>query len=301
MIARKYLYLIALAREKHFGRAAASCHVSPSTLSAAIRDLESELGVAIVERGQQFAGLTPEGERVLRYAEAAASQAADLKQELAQMRDGGLSGQVRIGVIPTALTAVAAFSAAMARRHPLITLEVFSMSTGEILNHLRHYELEAGVIYLRSANEPDLDIVQVWEEDHVLLSGAAHAFEGRSAISWREAAELNLCLLTPDMQNRRTIDETFAAIGCHPKPTLETNSIVSLLAHVCSGGWSSIVPRSVLELIGTPEDMVVLPMTDPAVAWATGVVTLRRDPVSPAVEAMRVVANELTSAFGNDE
>jgi len=51
MIARKYLYLIALAREKHFGRAAASCNISPSTLSAALRDIETELGVTIVERG----------------------------------------------------------------------------------------------------------------------------------------------------------------------------------------------------------------------------------------------------------
>ena len=65
MISRKYLYLIALAREKHFGRAAAACHVSPSTLSAAIRDLETELGVAVVERGKQFAGLTPRPLRTL--------------------------------------------------------------------------------------------------------------------------------------------------------------------------------------------------------------------------------------------
>ena len=54
VIARRYLYLIALARERHFGRAAAACHVSTSTLSAAIRDIESELGVTVVERGQQF-------------------------------------------------------------------------------------------------------------------------------------------------------------------------------------------------------------------------------------------------------
>jgi DNA-binding transcriptional LysR family regulator len=65
MITRKYLYLIALAREKHFGRAAVACHVSPSTLSAAIRDIEETLGASIVERGQQFAGLTPEGEIVV--------------------------------------------------------------------------------------------------------------------------------------------------------------------------------------------------------------------------------------------
>ncbi len=301
MIARKYLYLIALAREKHFGRAATACHVSPSTLSAAIRDLESELGVAIVERGQQFSGLTAEGERVLRYAEAAASQAADLKQELARLRDGGLSGKIRMGVIPTALTAVAAYSAAIARRHPLITLEIVSLSTGEILNQLRHYELDAGVIYLRSADEPDLDIVRVWEEDHVLLTSATDAVEGRNEISWREAASFNLCLLTPDMQNRRTIDETFASIGAHPAPTLETNSIVSLLAHVCSGAWSSIVPRSVLELIGAPDEVAVLRLTDPSVVWATGVVTLRRETVSPAVAAIRAIARELTTSFGNDE
>ncbi|MBT0963466.1 LysR family transcriptional regulator [Denitromonas iodatirespirans] len=301
MIARKYLYLIALAREKHFGRAAASCHVSPSTLSAAIRDLESELGVAIVERGQQFSGLTPEGLRVVRYAEVAASHAADLKQELAQLRDGGLSGQIRIGVIPTALTAVAAYSAAIVRRHPHITLQIVSLPTGDILTQLRRYELEAGVIYLRSATDPDLEVVRVWEEDHVLLTTDRDAVEGRDEISWREAASFNLCLLSPDMQNRRTIDETFAALGCHPAPTMETNSIVSLLAHVCSGAWSSIVPRSVLELIGSPEAVSVLRLTEPSVAWATGVVTLARDPVSPSVAALRAVAQALTASFGNDE
>ena len=58
MIARKYLYLIALAREKHFGRAALACHISPSTLSAAIREIELELGVAVVNRGRSFGGLT---------------------------------------------------------------------------------------------------------------------------------------------------------------------------------------------------------------------------------------------------
>jgi hypothetical protein len=70
MLSRKYRYLIALAQERHFGRAAASCHVSPSTLSAAIRDLEDELGVAIVERSQTFAGFTAEGQSVLDYARA---------------------------------------------------------------------------------------------------------------------------------------------------------------------------------------------------------------------------------------
>jgi DNA-binding transcriptional LysR family regulator len=301
MIARKYRYLIALAREKHFGRAAASCHVSPSTLSSAIRDLETELGVAIVERGQHFSGLTAEGEQVLRYAQLAATQADDLKQALARLKDGGLSGRVRLGVIPTATTAVAEYSAELARRHPRIELEVWSLSTGEILDRLRRFELDAGVIYLRSADGDDLAVVKLWEEDHVLLTTDLEHFGEREAITWAEAATLKLCLLTPDMQNRRTIDETFAAIGAYPAPTLETNSIISLLAHVYSGVWSSIVPRSVLDFVGLPEGVAVLRLTDPTVAWATGIVTLRRDPVSPSVAALRAVALAFGRTFGNDE
>jgi DNA-binding transcriptional LysR family regulator len=130
MIARKYAYLVALAREKHFGRAAAACHVSPSTLSTAVRDLEEELGVALVERGQHFAGLTPEGSRVVDQAQRMLAAAESLKQELASRRVG-LSGCLRIGVIPTALGVVASLTAPFARRHPRVSIRVESASTGE--------------------------------------------------------------------------------------------------------------------------------------------------------------------------
>jgi DNA-binding transcriptional LysR family regulator len=153
VISRKYLYLIALAREKHFGRAAAACHVSPSTLSAAIRDLETELGVAVVERGKQFAGLTPEGRSVVEYAQRMAASAEGLKQELATLRDG-LTGRLRLGVIPTALTVVAALTASFARRHAHVTAEVLSLATDEILARLRRFELDAGIVYVESAQGP---------------------------------------------------------------------------------------------------------------------------------------------------
>ena len=68
MLNRKYRYLIALSQERHFGRAAAACNVSPSTLSAAIADLESEIGFAIVARGKSFCGFTCEGALLLEYA-----------------------------------------------------------------------------------------------------------------------------------------------------------------------------------------------------------------------------------------
>ena len=297
MIARKYLYLIALAREKHFGRAAAACHVSPSTLSAAIRDLEIELGVAVVERGKQFAGLTPEGRSVVEYAQRVAASAEGLRQELAKLRHG-LSGRLRLGVIPTALTVVAALTAAFARRHPLASAEVLSLSTDEILDRLRRFELDAGVVYVESA-VAGFAVVPVWRERHVLLTAAAGPYAGRESVSWREAATTPLCLLTPDMQNRKTIDAVFAEVGAGVTPTLETNSIVSILAHVGSGHWSSIVPRSVLEQVGLPPGVTAIELVEPTVDWATGLVTLAREPRPPLVAAVIAEAEALAAALSN--
>jgi DNA-binding transcriptional LysR family regulator len=300
MIARKYLYLIALAREKHFGRAAAACHISPSTLSAALRDIETELGVTVVERGKQFAGLSAAGRCVVDYAQRMAASAQGLKQELAQLRDG-LSGRLRLGVIPTALTVVASLTAPFARRHPLVHSEVRSLPTGEILAGLRAYEIDAGIIYVDSGGADDLLTLPLWQENHVLLTPLGGPFEGRDQVAWREVAEIPLCLLTPDMQNRKTIDQVFADLGCRPTPTLESNSMFSILAHVCSGAWSSIVPRNVLDLIGIPAGVRVLELVEPAVAWHTGLVTLRRQPRSPMIEALLQEAQFLNTPFGKSE
>ncbi len=296
MISRKYLYLIALAREKHFGRAAAACHVSPSTLSAAIRDLETELGVAVVERGNQFGGLTPEGRSVVEYAQRMAASAEDLKQELASLRDG-LTGRLRLGVIPTALTVVASLTASFSRRHSQVTAEVLSLATDEILARLRRFELDAGIVYVESAQTAGFDIVPIWREHHVLLTGAGGSFAGRETVSWSEAAGVPLCLLTPDMQNRKTIDAVFEKVGAGVAPMLETNSIISILAHVGSGHWSSIVPRSVLDQVGIPPRVIAIELVEPSVDWATGLVTLAREPQAPMVSALIAEAKALADSF----
>jgi DNA-binding transcriptional LysR family regulator len=301
MIARKYLYLIALAREKHFGRAAAACHISPSTLSAAISDLEAELGVAVVERGKQFTGLTPEGQCVVDYAQRMVAGEEGLRQELAKQRHG-LSGHLRLGVIPTALTVVASLTSAFSRRHPLVTIEVRSIPTSEILSRLQKFELDAGIVYVESGLAArQIVTVPLWHESHVLLTPSGGEFEGRDSVTWLEAVRVPLCLLTPDMQNRKTIDAVFAGLDCKAHPTVETNSIISMLAHVCSGAWSSIMPRSVLDLIGIPAGVRVLPLVEPAVAWATGLVVPQREPRSSMTEALLAEAHYLNDSFAKAE
>src|ERR1044072_2239463 len=104
MFIRQLEYLPALDRERHFGRAAAACHVSQPTLSTGIRGLERELGVPLVRRGREFEALTPEGELILGWAQRALADLESLKQEASRLR-GGLEGALRIGAIPTALAA----------------------------------------------------------------------------------------------------------------------------------------------------------------------------------------------------
>jgi DNA-binding transcriptional LysR family regulator len=301
MIARKYLYLIALAREKHFGRAAVACHVSPSTLSAAIVDLETELGVAVVEHGKQFTGLTPEGQCVLNYAHRIVAEEESLKQELARQRQG-LSGHLRLGVIPTTLTVVASLTSAFSRCHPLVAIEVLSLPCSAILSKLQSFEIDAGIVYVEAALEMrQLLTIPLWHENLVLLTPSTGPFSNCDSVTWLEAVQVPLCLLTKDMQNRKTIDAVFAQLGCEAKPTLESNSIISLLAHVCSGEWSTILPRKVLDLIGTPNGVRVLSLVEPSVAWATGLVVPQREPRSPMIEALIAESLGLTNSFTKAE
>src|SRR5688500_9661552 len=135
---RQLQYLVALAREKHFTRAAHACHVTQPTLSGRIRQLEQELGVPIVERGQRFHGFTAEGERVLKCAHAILDHWTSLQQEIKTMRGtiGPLAGRLSVGVIPSALPMAGLSTREMHTRHPGVELVVLSQSSSDILRHL---------------------------------------------------------------------------------------------------------------------------------------------------------------------
>lgn len=102
MLTRNLGYLLALSTERHFARAAAACRVTRPTLSAALKHLEEELGVLIVQRGQRFEGFTTEGERILMWARRILEDVESLHQEVSALRNH-LVGRLRLGAIPTAL------------------------------------------------------------------------------------------------------------------------------------------------------------------------------------------------------
>lgn len=284
-VIRKLGYLMALARERHFGRAAAACHISQPTLSNAIRQLEHDLAVPIVLRGRTFQGFTAEGEKVLDYARRILADCAGLAQELSAFQQG-LSGNLRIGVIPTALSAVTHVVGAFARRHPEVKMRILSCTSRDIQRGLDEFELDAGLTYLD--NEPLLNVrmVALYSESYFLLTQRASRLEGRVSATWAEAGDMPLCLLTPDMQNRRIVESAFRMAGRSVHPALETNSMLNLYTTVRHGPWSSIVPSQLVALLPPGPDLMALPLVSPTIAYVVGLVYPDRTPATPIAEAL---------------
>lgn len=114
MLVRQLSYFVTLARERHFARAAEACNIAQPTLSAAIRKLEEDLDAQLVVRSHKFVGLTPEGEKLLIWGRQILTDYNSLREDLSGLRSG-LTGTLRLGVIPAAMPMVALLSASFLR------------------------------------------------------------------------------------------------------------------------------------------------------------------------------------------
>lgn len=290
------MYLVALDRERHFGRAAEACHVTQPTLSAGIRALELRLGVPIVRRGPRYAGLTPEGERVLRWARRIVADHQDLQDDVARMRGEGV-GTLRIGAIPTTLPMVARLTSPLLQRHPDVRIEVRSATAGEITSGLDAFELDAGISYLGGPSPADgLRVWPLYDERYLLVCPSAVVPAGRGGrdgtVGWADLDGLRLCLLSRDMQNRRILDEVLSRTGATPDVALETNSLTALLGHL-RAGWASVIAHPWLDLLAVPPGFAVLPLTEPVVTSPVGLLARDRDPQTPMVTALATLAGRV--------
>ena len=128
--------LLALAKERHFGRAAEACGVTQPTMSTSLKQLEEILGVVLVQRGSRFQGFTPEGERTLDWARRIVGDTRAMKQEINSLKDK-LSGEIRIAAIPTALGMVASLTTPFRARHPDVLFRIRSCTSAEVQDWMR--------------------------------------------------------------------------------------------------------------------------------------------------------------------
>ena len=280
MFIRQLEYLAALDRERHFGRASTACHVSQPTLSSGVRSLERELGIPLVRRGRQYEGLTPEGERVLGWAQRALADLDALQQEASRLRSG-LEGTLRVGAIPTSLPVSPRITARFRERHPRMRIRWLSMTSRQIAHGLAHGEIDAGLTYLDNEPLAHVDALPLWREQYLLVTAAQDGHGGAERVSWADAAALPLCLLTPDMQHRRIVDDAFARAGVTPVPAVETNSVATLIAHARTG-LPGVTAQTWLDANPLPPDLRGVPLADPTIEHTIGLVTaagLERTPV----------------------
>jgi DNA-binding transcriptional LysR family regulator len=288
----KLEFFIALARAEHFGRAAEELGITQPTLSAAIKQLEDQLGVLLVKRGSRFQGLTPEGEQVLAWARRIAGDARTMREEMRAARHG-LSGRLRIAAIPTALAMVAALTTPFRERHPGVSFSVLSRTSVEVQTLLGNFDIDIGITYLD--NEPLGRVISMplYSERYQLITAAGNPLSERDYVSWAEVAELPLCLLTPDMQNRRIIDYHLAEAGVTARPTLESNSMIVLFSHIRTGKWSSIMPLNLAETFGFAEPIRAIPIIEPDASHIVGLIAAEREPHTPLVAAFLSEATAL--------
>jgi DNA-binding transcriptional LysR family regulator len=291
MLIRNLQYLSALVQERHFARAAELCGVTQPALSAGIKQLEEELGLLIVQRGQRFQGLTPEGDRVLGWARRILSDCDSLQQEAGELR-AGLVGRLRLGAIPSTLPMVSALTTPFALKHPQVIITVLSLSSIDIQRGLDDFSLDAGLTYLDNEPLANVRAIPLYRERYLFFTPAAGPFRGRQSIGWREAAQVPLCLLTPDMQNRRIVNAHFREAGVEVRPRIETNSIVTLCSHLRSGQWSSVLSQTFLQLFEEPFGSQAIPLVDPEVSHSVGLVVPDREPLTPSARELASLAGQ---------
>jgi len=288
----KLEFLLALARERHFGRAAEVCAVTQPTLSAGIKQLEEQMGVLLVNRGSRFQGFTAEGERVLEWARRIVGDTRAMRDEINTLRHG-LSGRLRIAAIPTALAMVAALTTPYRERHPNVQFTIYSRTSIEVLELLDNLEIDAGITYVENEPVGRVTTVPLYRERYRLLTSASAPLGERDTVTWAEVAQVPLCLLTPDMQNRRIIDRLLKRAGGESRPTLESDSMILLFSHVRTGRWASVMPAKLAETLGLTETIRAIPITEPEAVQTIGLVAPAREPMTPLTAALVEEAKRL--------
>ncbi|MBQ9054981.1 LysR family transcriptional regulator [Rhodococcus sp. (in: high G+C Gram-positive bacteria)] len=290
MLFRQLEYLVALSREKHFTRAAEACGVSQPALSEAIRKLEVELDLPLIIRGHKFEGLTVEGEQIVRRAERILADHASLLHEAASLRSG-VTGTVRLGVVPTAAATAAQLTGPLCIRHPLVTVNLAEdLASNDITTRIDRFELDGGITYLDDDVTSRYRTFPLYREHYALLTADDPTLPRRIDMSWQEASTLPMCTLPSIMRGRRILDEYFADAGASHTAQIETDSIASLYAHVKTGQWAAVIPHVWLKVFGEPPGLRCTRLAGGREAPTIGLITRADGPASVLVQALEATA-----------
>lgn len=262
-------YIVAVARERHFGRAAEACFVSQPTLSVAIRKLEDELGVVLFERGGSEVGITDVGLRIVAQAQKVLEEAAMLK-EIARQGEDPLAGPLRVGVIytiaPYLLPRLVPTQVEQTPQMPLVLQENFTVRLIELL---RQGELDCAIVAL-PVPDSGMSIEPLYDEPFVVVVPASHAWAGRERIRSDELKHETMLLLGAGHCFRDQVLDVcpefarYSASSEGIQRSFEGSSLETIRHMVAAGLGITIMPASSLNVTG-PEDRLLryIPFEEP--------------------------------------
>lgn len=282
---QKLEFMIALAREKHFGRAAESCGVAQPTLSQAIQQLEGTFNAPLVIRSSRFQGFTPEGDLLLIWARRLVGDAQAMREQIIGLQRG-IGSHIRIAAVPSAMPMIASLTTPFQLRNPTVRFTILTRRSDELVALLHQREIDAGVTYID--NEPIDDVLRIplYHEQYLLLTTRDGPFGNQDHVAWSALAGLPLCLMTRDLQHRRIVDRVLSGAGIEVSPMIETDSIMALSSHVRSSNCVSIVPRSTVSMIDMSEPLRAVTLVMPEVSRTIGLVVSQRFPIPPVTASL---------------
>ena len=291
-------FLIALDETRHFGQAAARCHVTQPTLSMRLRQLEDELGLELVHRGQRFEGFSAEGERILAWARSLLAAQEGLLAEAAACR-GQLIGTLRVGVVPLAGFDPMPLVSLFAERHPGLRFELHALSSEQILERLTRNQLDLGLSYLERLDREHFAWLQLAQPRMGLLYSSQHFSFSGQALRWEELAALPLGLLSSAMHFRQSIDHSFRARNLSAHVRLQTDSVHQLMQAVSAGLCCSIMPLD-SSTRGADQHLQLMPIEQAQTLSPLGLIMRRSAPISPLAQASFKEAQEWLAAQAID-
>jgi len=295
MFLRQFHYIVALEKECHFGRAAERCNVSQPTLSSGIKHLEEELGIPIILRHQKFQGFTDEGLRVVEWSKRLLADRSAMMEELAIMRST-IHGRLRIGAMPMSSPLLPTFSRLFNEQHPSVQIDIQFLGFEQMTVGLTNFEIDVGITYLHQQPLDRFMTMPLYEDRLCVLLPDNDWLGEKSTVTWKEVADLPLCLLSPFMHERKIMDQAFKSAGRQPRPQMESNSIFQLAFHVMSGEVATIVPESFTQTNnafgGTREKVI----KNPTVSQKIGLVWAKGTPIQPMAKATIELMEEAIKA-----
>ena len=284
-------YIVAVARERHFGRAAHSCFVSQPTLSVAIKKLEEELGVQLFERGPGEVTVTPIGQRVVEQAQRVLEEAAHVK-DIAQSAQDPLAGPLRLGAIYTiGPYLLPKLIPVLRKRAPTMQLLIQENYTHKLAEALKQGEADVIVVALPFA-EPGVATRAVYDEPFVVALPQGHPLEKKKHISADELSRESLLLLGTGHCFRDQVLDLCSTVRRGPRGalarTMEGGSLETIRQMVAGGVGVTVLPATSMTANDAGSELIRMrPFARPVPDRRVVLAWRKSFPRPQAIEALR--------------